>query len=241
MPSTEFATIAAAFDPIISDGGSSSGRVCCTGESVWAEAGRRWRDVQGWTSESLHEGTRAALLEDCSGGALTTPAFALRYFGAVPTTFHILLGFAASATLPEALKVRLNVGGADYGAPVELAPGGMVPALTLADSAVSADSGGRGYAIPVPEYHEVRLVGAPTDGSVYAVGVRVSEAAARAMAARPSCAGGEVAFAAGCAMLPSEVSLRIPSLNFSLGGAGGASPPADPEQKLDQNRKVSCA
>ena len=233
MPSTEFATIAAAFDPIISDGGSSSGRVCCTGESVWAEAGRRWRDVQGWTSESLHEGTRAALLEDCSGGALTTPAFALCYGGAVPTTFHILLGFAAAATREEAFEARLNVGGADYGVPVELAPGALVPALTLAD--------GRGYAIPVPEYHEVRLVGAPTDGSVYAVGVRVSEAAARAMAARPSCAGGEVAFAAGCAMLPSEVSLRIPSLNFSLGGAGGASPPADPEQKLDQNRKVSCA
>ena len=203
MPSTDFAPIVSAFEPILV-GGSSRVVEESAGAGVWAEAGRRWQEAQRRTAESLRAAVRAALLEDGCGGALTTPAFALWYGGAVPTTFHILLGFAAAATREEAFEARLNVGGADYGVPVELAPGALVPALTLAD--------GRGYAIPVPEYHEVRLVGAPTDGSVYAVGVRVSEAAARAMAAMPSSAGGEVAFARGCAMLPSEVLLRIPPL-----------------------------
>jgi hypothetical protein len=79
-----------------------------------------------------------------------------------------------------------------------------VPALTLAN--------GCSYAIPVPVYHETRLLGAPTDGSVYAVGVRVSEVAARALSSRPNNAGGEVAFAMGCAMPPADAFIRIPPL-----------------------------
>ena len=204
MPSNAPSPLAAAFDPIIGEE-TRRGAVSCAGESVWAEAGRRWQEAQGRTGESLNAEVRDALQADLSlaGGALTTPPFALRLVGSVPTTFHILLGFAVA---PDAapLTARLEVGGTVYGAPVALVPGALAPALTLAD--------GRGYAVPVPTYHDMRLLGAPTDGSVHAVGVRVSEAGARALAARPSCVGGEVAFAMGCAMAPAEAFLRIPPL-----------------------------
>jgi hypothetical protein len=149
-----------------------------------------------------------ALQQDLERGPrcdLTTIAFAMRLNRAVVSSsiFHLLLGFAVTPACP-AFTGQLNIGGRDYGVPVAFTPGALVPALTLGD--------GTRYAIPATEYHEVRLLGAPTDGSVYAVGVRISRAATKALAMRPNNAGGEVAFATGCAMLPSEVYSRIPPL-----------------------------
>jgi len=174
---------------------SSTHQQVCSGESVWLEAGRKWEEIKGKTTEDLYNAMHNAMLDT---GIVTRP-FASPLNKFVPTCFHILLGF----TCKTPFTGQLNIGGTDYGIPVEFVLGTLVPALTLAD--------GNTYAIPVPEYHDIRLVGAPSDG-VYAVGVRLSKAALSALAMRPNNAGGKVAFAVGCATLPSDVFIHIPAL-----------------------------
>jgi hypothetical protein len=188
-------------------------RACApTHAEVWESARRRW-------GEAVHRGlswcddvarVREAFSRDTDTNSdLTSVAFSspLDALGTAPNHFHILLGFATCAACPGFEGARLEIGGREYGESLDVGPGAttMFPALTL--------PGGKGYAVPILEYHVVRLRGVPRDGSVYAVGVRVSPAAAAVLARQPNLIGDEVAFAFGCAMPPPEVFARIPELD----------------------------
>jgi hypothetical protein len=131
-------------------------------EDVIKHAGRSWRRFDPATNDVAKAMLSSRDLQDTDvGDAFAIP---LDRTCVVPRAFDLLLGFYSDA----AIQGHIEIGGSKIKHALNMSPNKPHPVIQTRD---------KSYALPMLEYHEIRVLGVPKHATLFAVGANLGQGA----------------------------------------------------------------